>query len=63
MTITDDDLFEGTETFSYTLFGVSRAFSDLTFLPAVTTVNVIDNDGGLELQSRPSYVFLGGWGQ
>ena len=45
VTITDDDLFEGTETFSYTLTSVSPAFSLLTFSPNVTTVNIINNDG------------------
>ena len=45
MTITDDDLFEGPETFSYSLFGVSPTFSLLTFAPNVTTVNIMDNDG------------------
>ena len=45
VTITDDDLFEGTETFSYSIFGVSRTFAHLTLAPNVTTVNITDNDG------------------
>ena len=45
VTITDDDLFEGTETFSYSLFDIIPAFSLLTFAPNVTTVNITDNDG------------------
>jgi hypothetical protein len=45
VTITDDDLFEGTETFSYTLTDVSPTFAFLTVAPNVTTVNIIDNDG------------------
>ena len=45
VTITDDDLFEGTETFSYTLTDVSPTFAFLTVAQNVTTVNIIDNDG------------------
>jgi hypothetical protein len=46
VTINDDSLFEGTETFSYTLIGVSGdKFAFLTLAPNVTTVNIIDNDG------------------
>ena len=45
VTITDDSLFEGPETFSYRLMGVIPAFSLLTFAPNMTTVNITDNDG------------------
>ena len=45
VTITDDNLFEGPETFSYSLVGVSPTFAFLTVAPNVTTVNISDNDG------------------
>ena len=45
MTITDDDLFEGTETFNYS---ITRSSVDgPAFVPDVTTVNIIDNEGWL----------------
>ena len=42
VTIADDDLFEGTETFIYTL---TSDIPLLTFSPSMTTVNIIDNEG------------------
>ena len=45
VTITDDDMFEGTETFNYSLFKSDPVFDALTFAPNVTTFNIVDNEG------------------